>query len=126
MKSHVVTGSEILKDFTIIKNVADGAKYHHERYDGFGYNEGLKGEEIPLTARIIGISDAFDAMTANRVYRKALSIDTVIEEIKRCRGAQFDPGLVDILLELLENGTINVEEMMRRSEESAGSEVEEK
>ena len=126
MKSHVVTGSEILKDFTIIKNVADGAKYHHERYDGSGYNEGLKGEKIPLTARIIGISDAFDAMTANRVYRKALSMDTVIEEIKRCRGAQFDPGLVDILLELLENGTINVEEMMRRSEESAGSDREEK
>ena len=70
MKSHVLIGGDILKDFTIVQDVADGARYHHERYDGKGYAKGLKGEEIPLNARIIGIADAFDAMTSNRVYRK--------------------------------------------------------
>ena len=115
MRSHVLIGSEILKDFSIIENVADGARYHHERYDGNGYVEGLKGEEIPLTARIIGIADAFDAMTADRIYRKALPIEKVVEEVKKCRGTQFDPGLVDILLDLIDNGTLSVNEVLKRS-----------
>lgn len=108
MKTHVDIGGEILKDFTHIKNVADGAKYHHERYDGKGYNTGLKGEEIPLTARIIGLADAFDAMTSNRVYRKAISMDHVIDELKKGKGTQFDPSLVDILLGLIGSGRIDV------------------
>jgi len=92
----------------LVERVAEGAKFHHERYDGTGYPNGLKGEEIPLNARIIGIADAFDAMTANRVYRKAMDKDYVIAELKRCSGTQFDPGLVDIMLELIENGSLNV------------------
>lgn len=108
MKTHVDIGGEILKDFTHIKNVADGAKYHHERYDGKGYNTGLKGEEIPLTARIIGLADAFDAMTSNRVYHKAISMDHVIDELKKGKGTQFDPSLVDILLGLIGSGRIDV------------------
>ena len=108
MKSHVIAGAEILKDFTLVKNVSEGALYHHERYDGKGYVHGLKGEEIPLNARIIGIADAFDAMTANRVYRKRLPFDYVIGELKRGRGTQFDPQLVDIFLELIEDGSIHV------------------
>lgn len=108
MKKHVDIGGEILKDFTHIKNVADGAKYHHERYDGSGYNCGLKGEEIPLTARIIGLADAFDAMTSNRVYRKAMPMKRVIEELKAGKGLQFDPQLVDILLDLIDSGRIDV------------------
>lgn len=111
MKSHVTRGAEILKNFTMIENVADGALYHHERYDGSGYANGLKGEEIPLNARIIGIADAFDAMTANRVYRKKLDLGFVIEELKKGRGTQFDPKLVDILLELISDGTIDVEQI---------------
>ncbi len=111
MKSHVDIGGEILKDFTHIKNVADGAKYHHERYDGKGYNSGLKGEEIPLTARIIGLADAFDAMTSNRVYRTAMPMNRVIEELKEGRGTQFDPALVDILLDLINSGRIDVSEI---------------
>ena len=111
MKSHVIRGAEILRNFTMIENVADGALYHHERYDGRGYANGLKGEEIPLNARIIGIADAFDAMTANRVYRKKLDLDFVIEELKKGRGTQFDPKLVDIMLKLIENGTIDVEQI---------------
>ncbi len=116
MKTHVDIGGEILKDFTQIKNVADGAKYHHERYDGKGYTCGLKGEEIPLTARIIGLADAFDAMTSNRVYRRAMSMSHVIEELKKGRGSQFDPALVDILLELINSGRIDVSEINKQSE----------
>lgn len=117
MKTHVTRGGEILKDFTMIDNVSVGALYHHERYDGSGYCVGLKGEEIPLDARIIGIADAFDAMTANRVYRKQLDIDFVIGELKRCSGTQFDPKLVDILLSLIEDGTIDVEKLYAKSKE---------
>ncbi|MBQ7159436.1 MAG: HD domain-containing protein [Treponema sp.] len=108
MKTHVVKGAEILKDFTMIQNVSDGAHYHHERWDGTGYAEGLKGEDIPVYARIIGIADAFDAMTANRVYRKKLAINQVLDEIKRGRGSQFDPNIADILLGLVSSGKIDM------------------
>ncbi|MCI7766374.1 MAG: HD domain-containing protein [Oscillospiraceae bacterium] len=111
MKSHVVRGAEILKSFTVIDHVADGALYHHERYDGRGYVNGLKGEEIPLNARIIGIADAFDAMTANRVYRKKLDLEYVLEELRKGRGTQFDPKLVDIMLELIKDKAIDVEQI---------------
>lgn len=119
MKSHVIKGAEILENFTSVKNIVEGARYHHERYDGKGYMEGLKGEEIPINARIIGIADAFDAMTANRVYRKQLDIDVVLHEIKRCRGTQFDPELADILLMLVDEGTIDVEKLYADSKEAA-------
>ena len=115
MKTHVDMGGEILKDFTHIKNVADGARYHHERYDGTGYNCGLKGEEIPIQARIIGLADAFDAMTSNRVYRNAMPMDEVIEELKNGKGTQFDPALVDTLLELINSGRIDVYEINKQS-----------
>ena len=109
MKPHVTRGAEILKDFTLVKNADLGARYHHERYDGKGYPEGLKGEEIPLYGRIISIADAFDAMTANRIYRKRLDFSYVMEELRRGRGTQFDPELLDIFVRLLENGEIDVE-----------------
>ena len=116
MQTHVSIGGEILKDFTLIENVSDGAKYHHERYDGKGYPNKLKGEKIPLNARIIGIADAFDAMTANRVYRKALDMDYVLSELRRCRGTQFDPSLTDIMIELIESGRLNPAEIYKKSE----------
>jgi energy-coupling factor transport system substrate-specific component len=115
MKSHVVKGAEILKDFTLIDHVWEGALYHHERYDGRGYASGLKGEEIPLNARIIGIADAFDAMTANRVYRKKLDFDFVLNELQKGKGTQFDPNLVDIMLELIASGKVNVAELYAES-----------
>ena len=106
MKTHVSIGARILKGFTLVEHLDEGVRYHHERYDGRGYMEGLKGEEIPLDARIIGIADAFDAMTSNRVYRERLDMETVIGELKKGRGAQFDPALVDVFLELIEDGSI--------------------
>jgi energy-coupling factor transport system substrate-specific component len=109
MKSHVLVGSQILKDFSLVDNVIDGALYHHERYDGKGYIYGLKGEEIPVDARIIGIADAFDAMTSNRVYRQHMDMGYVVNELKKGAGTQFDPAYTKILLELIEDGTINLE-----------------
>ena len=111
MKSHVIRGAEILKDFTIVEHATDGTKYHHERYDGTGYPKGMKGEEIPLYGRIIGVADAFDAMTANRVYRKKLQFDIVLEELKNGSGKQFDPKLVDIMFDLIRKGEIKVDEL---------------
>ena len=107
MKSHVTLGAEILKDFTLVENADKGAKYHHERYDGTGYPEGLKGSEIPLYGRIIAIADAFDAMTANRVYRKRMPFQRVLNELHNGRGTQFDPELLDMFLELIKNGEID-------------------
>lgn len=106
MKTHVDRGAEILKGFTIVKDVDLGARFHHERYDGNGYPQGLKGKEIPLQARIIGIADAFDAMTSNRVYRDKLKREVVLEELKRCSGSQFDPDLIEVFLKLIEDGVI--------------------
>lgn len=108
MKTHVLVGGEILKDFSLVPHIQEGAMYHHERYDGKGYLKGLAGEDIPEYARIIGIADAFDAMTSNRVYRGKLELDFVLGEIKRGRGAQFDPVLADIFLKLIEDGVIDL------------------
>ncbi len=124
MKTHTIIGGRILKDFTIIPHVDEGAKFHHEHYDGSGYPNGLKGEEIPLNARIIGIADAFDAMTASRVYRKGLDMSYVKEELKSGSGKQFDPGLVEIMLELIESGKLNVEKMIEESNRSEEDETE--
>ena len=107
MKSHVLRGAEILKDFTLIDHVVEGALYHHERYDGKGYANGLAGEEIPIYGRIIGVADAFDAMTQNRVYRKKLDMDFVTSELKRCSGTQFDPQIAEIMLRLVDEGKVD-------------------
>ncbi|MBR6186381.1 MAG: HD domain-containing protein [Clostridia bacterium] len=111
MKTHTMRGAEILKGFTLIDHVVEGAKYHHERYDGRGYPSGLKGEEIPLFGRIIGVADAFDAMTANRVYRKQLDFNFVLEELHKGRGTQFDPQVADIMLKLIDDGKIDLKVM---------------
>lgn len=102
MKQHVDIGAEILSGNHMIEGLAMGARYHHEKYDGNGYSSGLKGEDIPEIARIIGLADAYDAMTSTRVYRKRLSDEEVLEEIKRNKGTQFDPHIADIFLEMLE------------------------
>ena len=117
MKSHVTRGAEILKDFTLIENVEVGAKYHHERYDGKGYPDGLKGEEIPLFARIIAVADAFDAMTSNRVYRNHMDTDYVMTEMERGRGTQFDPDALDAFLRLVDKNIINLEELYAQKRE---------
>ena len=106
IKGHTLMGAEILNDFRMFPNISVGAKYHHERYDGKGYPEGLKGESIPLVARVIGLVDSYDAMTSNRVYRKRLSDDIVMQELERGKGSQWDPELVDIFVELIKEGAL--------------------
>lgn len=104
VKSHPIIGGEILKEFTAIEGIADGAKYHHEFYNGKGYCEGLKGEEIPLNARIIAVADAFDAMCSRRYYHDGTTIEHAREEIARCSGEQFDAEVARCMLEMIDDG----------------------
>ena len=106
MKQHTVIGGEILKDIGMIPGIDIGAKYHHERYDGRGYPEGLAGDEIPYIARIIAVADAYDAMTSNRVYRMHLNQEVVLQELKDGAGRQFDPEIVEALIRMLEENRL--------------------
>lgn len=98
MKSHPVRSAKILEKISSFHALIPGIKYHHERYDGLGYPEGLKGEDIPLFARIILIADTYDAMTSTRPYRLALDKEIAFEELRRCSGTQFDGKLVDAFI----------------------------
>jgi putative two-component system response regulator len=102
IKTHPAIGADILKDMTEIPNAAIGAHWHHERYDGNGYPDGLKGEEIPEYARIIGVADAYDAMTSKRSYRDVLPQEVVRGEIEKGKGTQFDPDIADIMLGMMD------------------------
>ena len=104
VKTHPDKGVEMLKHFTAIPNISDCAHYHHERYDGKGYPDGIRGESIPLFARIATIADSFDVMSLDRKYKKALSHDDIIAELKENAGTQFDPKLVPIMIDMLNDG----------------------
>ena len=108
MKNHTVIGGNILKDMSMLKDIDLGAKYHHERYDGKGYPDGLKGEQIPYIARIISVADAFDAMTSDRVYRKHLDSIIVINELEKGKSTQFDPVIADAMLSLIKSEKIKM------------------
>ena len=99
VKKHVFYGYEYIKSKKMNDTIAEAVLYHHERFDGQGYI-GLKDEEIPLFSRIISIADAFDVMTNDRPYRKALSFEEALEEIKKNSGTQFDPEIADIFIKL--------------------------
>ncbi len=105
IKIHPVTGYHILKDIYESKSIAEGAKFHHERYDGRGYPNGLSGKNIPEIARIIEIADAYDAMASNRSYRAALPQEKVRSEIINGRGLQFDPDIAEIMLQMIDEDT---------------------
>lgn len=102
MKQHPEQSYDILRQFKDFEQVATYAKHHHERYDGRGYPDQLKGEEIPLFSRIVLIADTFDAMTSSRPYRKRLSYQIAFDELKKFSGSQFDPHLVDIFIQAIE------------------------
>lgn len=106
MKQHTIFGSDMIKDIDMIPGIEIGTKYHHERYDGRGYPEGLKCDEIPYIARIIAVADAFDAMTSNRVYRKHLTYDQVLSELKKGEGTQFDPEIAKVMEQLILDGSV--------------------
>jgi HD-GYP domain-containing protein (c-di-GMP phosphodiesterase class II) len=103
MQTHPELGYEILSRVEGLKDVIGGMRYHHERWDGKGYPLGLKGEEIPLVARIIAIADTYDAMVSTRPYRKGMDPKFAYQEILRYRGTQFDPEVVDAFVEAFRN-----------------------
>lgn len=108
MKKHTINGYHILRSADKYSRLAEYALTHHERWDGKGYPNGLKGEEIPLFSRIISITDAYEAMTADRPYRKALDKKIAIEELNRCAGSQFDKSLVEVFVNEIIQEELNI------------------
>ena len=98
--THPTIGADIIKKVDFLERISDIIRYHHERYDGRGYPEGLSGEEAPIEAYILALADSYDAMTSDRPYRKALTHDKAIEEIKNNTGTQFHPGLAEKFIEV--------------------------
>jgi HD-GYP domain-containing protein (c-di-GMP phosphodiesterase class II) len=94
MDLHPLVGESILRPIELLRPLLPGVRSHHEHFDGTGYPDGLKGEAIPIEARIMAVADAFDAMTSDRPYRRALSEEAALDELRRHAGAHFDPRVV--------------------------------
>lgn len=100
IKTHPELGKQFVSGIEKLKLISNWLKSHHEKYDGTGYPEGLKGEEIPISSRIISIADTYDAITSDRSYRPALPHEYAIDEIRRCSGSQFDPNLAELFISI--------------------------
>lgn len=109
IKHHTLVGAEMLAQSpTPILHMAEQiARSHHERWDGKGYPDGLIGEKIPIFARIVTVADVFDALTHKRPYKRAWTIDEALEEMKRCSGSQFDPKIIEALLQIMSGSKEN-------------------
>lgn len=105
IKKHSVIGAQILQTISEFPELSVGARWHHERYDGKGYPDGLSGTDIPEMARMIAVADTYDAMTSRRSYRAALPQDVVKAEFIKCRGTQFDPRFADIMIQMIDEDT---------------------
>ena len=103
IKKHPVIGAKILANIQDMPHLADGARWHHERYDGSGYPDGLRGEEIPEKARIIAVADAYDAMTSDRSYRRRMPQEEVRAQLEQGKGTQFDPRFAGIMLRMMDD-----------------------
>lgn len=112
MREHTVLGGKMLENFTAIEGIKEGALYHHERYDGTGYPEGLKGEEIPLFARIICVADSYDTMSSDRCYRTHLSKERILQELEENKGTQFDPDIVKHMIDMILEGFCNPDDTL--------------
>jgi putative nucleotidyltransferase with HDIG domain len=109
IQDHVKAGVSILEGLNLYNNLLEIIKYHHEKYDGSGYPYGLKGDEIPLMSRIMTIADAFDAMTTSRIYKPRKNLDEALDELSRCSGTHFDPELVNIAREVLNDIDLSIQ-----------------
>ncbi len=105
IKTHPLVGARILKNISEFPQLAVGARWHHERYDGKGYPDGLAGEDIPQNARIIAIADAYDAMSSRRSYRDVLPQQHIYEELEKGKGTQFDPVFTEVMLQMISEDT---------------------
>jgi HD-GYP domain-containing protein (c-di-GMP phosphodiesterase class II) len=105
VRAHVQIGNDLLRHIPVLGVVADVVRHHHERFDGAGYPDGLRGEDIPLAARIVAVVDAYFAMLSPRSYRQPLSREMACEELRRGAGSQFDPRVVDAFLAVLNDAT---------------------
>jgi putative nucleotidyltransferase with HDIG domain len=106
IQQHPAKGEEVLQKVRPLRQVSRIVRHHHERWDGDGYPDGLKGDDIPAVSRIIHVCDAYDAMTNKRVYREKMPLEYVRNEYVRCKGSQFDPELASTFLSLIENGDV--------------------
>ncbi len=106
LKTHSDLGAEIIDHIGQLREIVPGVRYHHEKINGKGYPKGLKGEDIPLIAKIVAVSDTYDAMTTDRPYRKALAKAATVRELKRCSGTQFDEEVVEAFMKAFRNGEI--------------------
>jgi HD-GYP domain-containing protein (c-di-GMP phosphodiesterase class II) len=106
IKTHPVWGASILQPITSMKDITEMVHQEHERWDGTGYPQGLKGERIRLEARIIAVADALDAMLSHRPYRRSVSIDKAAQEVARCAGSHFDPQVVEACLRAIQEGAL--------------------
>lgn len=118
IKSHPVIGGDILKNISELPEIGIGARWHRERYDGKGYPDGLRGEEIPEAARMIGVADAYDAMASKRSYRDVLPQEVVRSEIEKGKGSQFDPYFADVMLAIRNTGCVKCDRDRRHKERS--------
>jgi len=110
IRTHPVAGARLIDGVADLRPALPYVLHHHERWDGTGYPHGLAGEEIPVEARLLGVADAFDAMTSERAYRPALSVDQALAELQRCAGSQFDPELAGTFVDGWRSGEIAVAE----------------
>jgi len=106
IEMHTTIGGDILKDFSAIPGIGDGAMYHHEQFSGGGYPLGLQGEKIPLFARIICVADAYDAMSSDRCYRPKLEDNNILSELELFTGKQFDPDIVKYIIAMISDGFV--------------------
>ena len=108
MREHPLVGEDILVHIEQMKGVRRIMRSHHEKWDGTGYPDGVRGDDIPVHARIIAIADTFDAITTDRPYRKAADWKTATDEIKRCSGKEYDPSLVEAFVKACDAGDITI------------------
>ncbi|MGZ8782036.1 MAG: HD-GYP domain-containing protein [Gaiellaceae bacterium] len=106
IRRHPVTGARLVESFDDFEPALPYVLHHHERWDGLGYPHGLSGDAIPIEARLLGVADAFDAMTSARAYRPALTVEQALVELERCAGTQFDPELARTFVEGWRQGEI--------------------
>ncbi len=111
VKAHTVKGAAILRPISMLQDLVPGVELHHESLDGLGYPYGLRGDQIPLMARIVSVADSFDAMTTPRPYQAAMNADYVLDILERLAGTRYDPAVVDALAELVNTGALEIKDV---------------